>query len=102
MVVFELSMPNRGSWNGVWSGDGRVYARVRRNSEVPKELVGKSYFCSWDDGWTAEVSVSYVDSKTAAKIRRTSRGFSGYDWMIDSIIKYGEIKDKKDKDGAFL
>ena len=92
MVVFELSMPNRGSWNGAWGGDGRVYARVKRNSDVPKEFVGKNYFYFWDDGWTAEVNVSYVDSKTAAKIRRTSCGFYGYDWMINSIIKYGEIK----------
>lgn len=26
MIVFTLTMPNRNTWNGKWTGDGRVFA----------------------------------------------------------------------------
>lgn len=98
IVVFELNMPRCGSWNGQWSGQGQMYARVK--SARSKELADKlkkivktgSYRYAWDDGWCARVDVRQIDSKEAAKIRRTSKGFCGYDWMIDSILKHGEIK----------
>lgn len=91
MVVFELSMPGRGSWNGGWSGEGMLHARVLRDKDVPKECVGKDYFYRWDDGWTACVSTRSVPSSEANKIRKKSCGFCGYDWMIRSICSNGEI-----------
>lgn len=91
MIIFTLSMPNRGSWNGRWSGEDRVYARIFHNNDVPKDIIGKDFYYNWDDGWCACVSVTKVDSKEAAKIRKKSVGFCGYDWMIRSIIKNGEI-----------
>ena len=91
MIVFTLSMPNRGSWNGRWSGEDRVYARIFHNNDVPKDIIGKDFYYNWDDGWCACVSVTKVDSKEAAKIRKKSAGFCGYDWMIRSIIKNREI-----------
>ena len=91
MIIFTLSMPNRGSWNGRWSGENRVYARIFHNNDVPKDIIGKDFYYNWDDGWYACVSVAKVDSKEAAKIRKKSAGFCGYDWMIRSIIKHGEI-----------
>ena len=91
MIIFTLSMPTRGSWNGRWSGEDRVYARVFHNNDVPKDIIGKDFYYNWDDGWCACVSVTKVDSKEAAKIRKKSAGFCGYDWMIRSIIKNGEI-----------
>ena len=30
--------------------------------------------------------------------KKKSDGFCGYDWMIESIIKYGEIRYKRDWD----
>ena len=30
MIVFELSMPNKGSWNGKWSQEGQLFVRTRR------------------------------------------------------------------------
>lgn len=98
IVVFELNMPRVGSWNGQWSGQGQRYARVK--SARSKELVEKlkkivetgSYRYAWDDGWCARVDVRQIDSKEAAKIRRMSKGFCGYDWMIDSILKHDEMK----------
>lgn len=92
MIVFTLTMPSVGSWNNRWSGEGKLYARIMKNSQVPKELIGKRFFHRWEDGWTACVSVEKVDCREAKKIQRKSDGFCGYDWMIKSIIKYGEIK----------
>ena len=91
MIIFTLSMPTRGSWNGRWSGEARVYARIFHNTDVPKDIIGKDFYYNWDDGWCACVSVTKVDSKEAAKIRKKSAGLCGYDWMIRSIIKNGEI-----------
>ena len=91
MIVFTLSMPTRGSWNDRWSGEDRVYARIFHNNDVPKDIIGKDFYYNWDDGWCACVSVTKVDSKEAAKIRKKSAGFCGYDWMIRSIIKNREI-----------
>ena len=91
MIVFTLSMPTRGSWNGRWSGEDRVYARIFHNNDVPKDIIGKDFYYNWDDGWCACVSVTKVDSKEAAKIRKKSAGFCGYDWMIRNIIKNREI-----------
>lgn len=92
MVVFKLTMPNRNTWNGKWTGDEMIFARRRKDREVPKEVIGKSFFYYLDDGWTACVSVDKMDCKEANKIIKKSSGFCGYDWMIESIIRYGEIR----------
>lgn len=91
MIAFFLNMPSRGSWNNQWSGEGRLYARVRKDCEVPKEYIDQSFSYRWDDGWVASVEIKKVDSKEAAKIRKNSVGFYGYDWMIDSIIDHRKI-----------
>lgn len=91
MIAFFLSMPHVASWNGQWSGEGKIYARVRKDSDVPKEYVDQTFEYTWSDGWGASVSVEHVDAKEAAKIRKQSAGFCGYDWMIDSIIDHGKI-----------
>lgn len=96
MIAFYLSFPHVGSWDGKWSGEGKLYARVYKNVEVPKERVGKVFTYRWDDGWEAWVEVVQVDSKEANRIRKKSVGFCGYDWMIESIIRFGEIKKKSD------
>lgn len=96
MIIFELTMPGCGSWNGKWSGECRLYAKSKKNNQVPNDIVGKRFYYRWDDGWTACVSVNKVDCKTERRIMRQSSGFCGYDWMIDSIIKYGKILTKKE------
>lgn len=98
MIIFELTMPNCGSWNGKWSGEKRLYAKSRRNNQVPKEVVGKKFYYRWDDGWTACVSVKKVYYREGRKIMRKSSGFCGYDWMIDSIINYGKILTKSEQE----
>ena len=95
MILFKLTMPNIGSWNDKWSGSNRNYSRVMHDKDVPKELWDKDFYYGWDDGWTACVSVSHMNYKDAQKENKRSDGFSGYDWMIRSIIKYGEILDNR-------
>jgi len=93
MVVFELTMPHSGSWNGKWSGADRRYICTRCNRDVPKECLGKDYEYRWDDGWVACVSVSdKLKSTEAHKLEKLSSGFYGYDWMITEIIN-GNTKD---------
>ena len=96
MIVFELSMPNKGSWNGKWSQEGQLFVRTRKEREVPKEYWNKSFYYRWADGWTACVTVIKIPISEARKLERKSKGFCGYDWMIESIIKYGEIKWEKE------
>ena len=95
VIVFELTMPNKGSWNNKWSGDERRFLRCRSefgfSKETIKNLVDKDFPYSWDDGWTACVSVRKVNSREAQKLMKTSDGFCGYDWMISSIIRNGYI-----------
>ena len=97
MIVFELSMPGKGSWNGKWSGEGRPYIRVKDERTVPKELWGKDFFYRWDDGWEACVSISKMPSNEARKLEKKSVGFNGYDWMISSLIKFGRIMTQKEQ-----
>lgn len=102
-ICFELSMPNRGSWNGRWSGEGDLYAKIVNFSKAKisqekaqKILSEDSYYHRWDDGWGASISVREVDSKESVKIKRKSKGFCGYDWMINNIISHGSCYEKKE------
>jgi hypothetical protein len=96
MLGFTLSMPGCPSWNGKWYGEGRKYATIR--SFVGKESIKTAvkilehgrYHYSWDDGWCAGIDVHELNSNQARKLRLQSSGFCGYDWMVDSIIKYGK------------
>lgn len=95
-------MPNRGSWNGRWSGENDLYAKILTlsNSKAGKAraqqiLAGSPYYYRWDDGWGASIDVKVVEGKESAAIKRKSKGFCGYDWMIDNIRFYGSPYGKK-------
>lgn len=92
MIAFELTMPNKGSWNGKWSQEGQLFVRCRDQRCVPREYWNDSFFYRWDSGWTACVTTRQVTAAEAKKLERKSKGFYGYDWMIDSIIRYGDIR----------
>lgn len=97
LVSFVLSMPNIGSWNGKWTGEDNLYVIVRsfvgkERSLIADRVIEKGYYhYNFGDGWSAGVTIKKVDSKISAKLKRKSKGFCGYDWMVDSIIKYDEI-----------
>lgn len=91
MIAFILTMPNSPTWNGRWSGENNLHCIIKENRKVPKEIVGKTFYHRWDDGWCAAIEVRHVDCRTANKMKRESCGFSGYDWMVKNIIENGEI-----------
>ena len=99
ILSFELSMPNRGSWDGRWSGEEKMFAvvknlgRTKKAEERGRRLVDAgSFYYSWSDGWGARISVREVSPQQARKIRKQSAGFCGYNWMVDSILLHGEIR----------
>jgi hypothetical protein len=92
MIAFVLSMPNVGSWNGKWSGENHLYCRVYKNAQVPQNLWNKDFCYNFGDGWVARIKVLKVDAIEGGKMKRKSKGFYGYDWMIASLLKHGEIK----------
>ena len=92
ILSFELSMPNVGAWNGRWSGENDYYGQICNFGKSQKALVKAqkildigNFHYDFGDGWSAGVTVTKVDAKEAGKLRRKSKGFCGYLWMIDSI-----------------
>jgi hypothetical protein len=101
MLCFQLNMPNIGSWNGQWTGEKKNFYRIRK---VPikkqRDLNGRSFYYDFGGGWTASVLVEKIDGKEAAKRRRNTAGFCGYDWMIDEIINYNSIRPSQERNLA--
>jgi len=100
-LCFTLSMPSRGSWNGRWSGENDLYARIvdfskKDQDKVNKILENRYYSYRWNDGWSACITVKEVDSIEARKIKKKSSGFCGYDWMIKNIISHQSCADIKE------
>jgi len=101
LLSFTLSMPSSGSWNGKWSGENNLYARVqsfvgKKKLELAQKILDKGSFrYDFGDGWAACVYVEQVPTSKANTIRRKSQGFCGYDWMISSILRNLEIKVEK-------
>ena len=94
-VSFELSMPNNNAWNGRWSGEGGKYVRVLTVSESTRAkfeaLINAQHVYDFGDGWTACVTVKEVTGADKRKLLKSSKGFCGYDWMIDSLRYHGSI-----------
>lgn len=96
-LCFKLNMPGRNSWDGKWSGDNKLYAKViifkkNQKDKAIQILKDGPYSYRWSDGWRAEVSIMTVSKSEAREIIKKSSGFHGYDWMINSIINYGKIQ----------
>lgn len=85
-VIFELTMPNRNSRNGAWSGDCKKYTVIRDLPKGQLEKMNPSYYYDFGDGWGASVEV-----RRAGREKATGR-FNSYGWMIDSILKHNEIR----------
>lgn len=80
ILAFKLTMPSIASWNGEWSGEGRLYARTRTVTKKRGEelLSGKdktSFGYSWEDGWSARVEVPRIDSNKKRKLVKNSKVF---------------------------
>ena len=92
-VEFKLSMPSNNAWNGLWSGERDNYLKYVSVNQKEMAVMGlsKSWRYDFGDGWVARVDARVMD-KSERKAK--SAGFCGYDWMVDSILKYGEILNK--------
>lgn len=105
-LSFELTMPNRGSWNGKWTGEDRKYFVIKKfkdkspeakkakellHDAVSNSFISRGFYYRWEDGWGANVQMEITNSKSASDRRKKSAGFCGYEWMIDSILKHGKI-----------
>lgn len=93
-VVFTLSMPNRGSWNGGWSGSENNYTITKRLIDKTIARLGldkgeQSWYHNWNDGWGASISARIVP--TGERLKK-SDGFCDYNWMVENIIQYGNTK----------
>lgn len=96
-IQFTLSMPSVGSWNGRWSGRDNLYAIVRPftgrlGGHLAKAILAKgSFYYNFGDGWGASISAKAISGNEVRRVRKASKGFCGYEWMADSIIRDGAI-----------
>lgn len=92
-IVFSLSMPHCGSWNGRWSGAEQKHLIFKRLSDkYAATLDGQSWDYRWDDGWGAVIDARIVSGEESRKLRKQNAGFCGYDWMVQSILAVGRIE----------
>ena len=94
-VVFSLTMPKNNAWNNKWSGDNETHAIILDKNKIPnvdKLIKTSSFSYDFGDGWIAEIKVSLINNYEASLIKKNNQGFFGYDWMVQSIISNGEIK----------
>ena len=102
-LLFKLSMPHRGSWNNKWSLENENFTIAKRfrkcDFEKLPDIVGKYHEYRWDDGWTAVVNVKHLTNiKDVKQLTKNSQGFCGYDWMIESLLKFGKIMSRSDQE----
>lgn len=100
-ISFELTMPNRNTWNGKWSGDGDRFFIIKTLKKSQLSFMegknSKSFYYNFGDGWGANVKAETVDSREGRKRRKISKWFCGYDWMVDEIIKHGRIITREER-----
>lgn len=85
-LIAELTMRNRGSWNGGWSGERDRYTKAFKVSdEKAQKLIG-NYYYNFGDGWGANVEIRPAEYR-----EKTTNKFCGYDWMLTSIEAHGKI-----------
>ncbi len=101
-ILYTITMPNVGSWNGKFSGADNFYGTVRSypsKSDVPaKVLSKKSFYYNLGDGWGASVSCEEIPTNKKSVIMKRSQGFMGYDWMIHEIEHYGRIRTLREQE----
>lgn len=105
VLLFEYGHSRIGSWDGKWSGEGSVFAKeVLLTKERKQHLESLGIDCKkgvkhkfshdFGDGWVAEINMTVGNKKDFKEIMKASQGFMGYEWLIDSILKYGKVKQK--------
>lgn len=90
-MIFELSMPSNNSWNGKWSGEANKYTIAKTVTEKRAKILQPYYSYAFGDGWVAGITV-----RKAKPREKVSGNFCGYEWMVNSILYYNEIKSKQE------
>lgn len=85
-IIFELTMPNVGSWNGKFSGEKDIFTVSMNLPKKETEDIFGNYYYNFGDGWGANVEARLPESR-----EKVTNKFLGYDWMIDSIVKHRKI-----------
>jgi hypothetical protein len=91
-LSFTLSMPSR------WSGEEKVYAVFKnfagkKAARKAQELLSHhSWHFSWGDEWGATIVAKRVYGFEFRRLKKESAGFCGYEWMVESILVCGEIR----------
>ena len=93
-VLFKLSMPSNNSCNGKWTGDKKNYAITKNITNKATERLKlnngeQSWYYSFGDGWTACITARIIQKGERLP---KSDGFCGYNWMVEDIWLYGEIR----------
>jgi hypothetical protein len=92
-LIAQLTMPNVGSWNGRWSGEKEKFTiRINVKPKMVDNIIG-NYYYRWNDGWGANVEI-----RRPALREKVTNKFCGYEWMVKSILQYGEIKLPNERD----
>ena len=101
-VVFELTMPSRGSWDGKWSGEEKNNIIYKNLTDKLAASIGlkepgdtRSWMHRWSDGWAACVTARAMH---VGEKKKKSAGFCGYDWMVENILCYNQttVKSKEE------
>lgn len=88
ILCFELSLSHAG---GDYFAINRTICGTASIARA-QEILNKGLFSyRFENGLLAAVRVRRVGIDEAKKIRKQSKGFRGYDWMIDSIIDHMTI-----------
>jgi len=98
-ILYELTMPGIGSWNGKWTGADTRHCVIRsyKTDDVPDKVLAKvNYEHDFEDGWVANIHCSEITELKAASIEAKGFGFCGYEWMVDNIEETGRIKTVKE------
>lgn len=87
-------MPNVGSWNNKWTGEGNTYILNKSfKKEDSDDIIAKGpYYYDFGDGWTIKITATHYTTTERNKLKKANSGFMGYEWMVDSIIKHRKIK----------
>jgi hypothetical protein len=90
-------MPNVGSWNGKFTGEGHLNCIVKSypvDSPIPKKVLSMKHGYRYDfgDGWSVNIKATEITGKEKPKYKKESKGFYGYEWMVKEIEEFGRIR----------
>ncbi len=92
-LAFVLSMPGNNSWNGRWSGDGKLFAIIKtftgkKREAKARELIEKrSFGYDFGDGWYARVDVRELKPGESRQIRKNSKGFWSFPYLCQHLVR---------------